>query len=54
MEVSFEKVPIKIEVPFKMKLFKDKDLVVLDKALVIVTYNKDGKPIRWAIWKKPE
>lgn len=52
MEVSLDKVPFKIEVPFKMKLFEDKELVVTDKALVIVTKDKDGKPIRWAIFGK--
>lgn len=25
-------------------------LAVLDKALVVVTTDKDGKPIRWAIF----
>jgi len=36
----------------KYWLSKSQYLAVLDKALVIVTVDKDGKPIRWAIFEK--
>lgn len=36
----------------KYWLNKRQYLAVLDKALVIVTVDKDGKPIRWAIFEK--
>ena len=36
----------------KYKLGKNKYLAVLDKALVIVTTDDMGKPIRWAIFSK--
>ena len=38
----------------KYKLSKDKYLAVLDNALVIVTTDKDGKPVRWSIYHKEE
>ena len=34
----------------KYWLFEDKYLAVLEDALVIVTVDKDKKPIRWAIF----
>jgi len=36
------------------KLNKNQYLAVLDGALVIVTTDKEGKPIRWAIFEKEE
>ena len=36
----------------KYQLSEDKYLAVLENALVIVTVDTDGKPIRYAIFKK--
>ena len=36
----------------RYKLGKNKYLAVLDGALVIVTTDDNGNPIRWAIFKK--
>ena len=35
----------------KYQLNKNQYLAVLDGALVIVTTNDDGKPIKWSIFK---
>ena len=34
----------------KLRLNKTKYLAVLDKALVIVTEDANGKPVRWAVF----
>ena len=41
---------------YKAKLWLNKNqyLAILDKALVIVTTDKTGKPIRWAIFGAKE
>ena len=36
----------------KYRIGKNKYIAVLDKALVIVTTDDSGKPIRWAIFEK--
>lgn len=38
----------------KYKLSKNQYLAVLENALVIVTTDDSGKPIRWVIFKKNE
>ena len=37
----------------RLKLFQDKELVIMDNYLVVIT-KKNGKPVRWAIFGKGE
>lgn len=41
-----------MEYKAKLKLNERQYIAVLDKAMVVVTTDRHGKPIRWAIFKK--